>query len=185
MCQSFVFHEAPPKHTVIRMIIAFLSWQAWNSISVLVWFVLPQEWDWALYLLPFNYLLLWTVYKYIFFIKIIFYYTCEVEVSQSCPILCNPIDYTVHGMLQIRILEWVAYPFSSGSSQPRNRTEVSCIAGGFFTSWATRGSVFLYQLGIVILLRLCVCAQLCPTLCDPTGGSPPGFSVHGVFQARI
>ena len=32
---------------------------------------------------------------------------------------------------------------------------------------------------------VCVCAQLCPTLCDPTGGSPPGFSVHGVFQARI
>ena len=37
-----------------------------------------------------------------------------------------------------RILEWVACPFSSGSSQPRNQTEVSCIAGGFFTSWATR-----------------------------------------------
>ena len=35
------------------------------------------------------------------------------------------------------ILEWVAYPFSSGSSQPRNQTRVSCIAGGFFTSWAT------------------------------------------------
>ena len=39
-----------------------------------------------------------------------------------------------------RILEWVAYPFSRGSSQPRNQTRVSCIAGGYFTSWATRGS---------------------------------------------
>ena len=40
-----------------------------------------------------------------------------------------------------RILEWVAYPFSSGSSQPRNRTGVSCIAGGFFTNWAIRKAV--------------------------------------------
>ena len=52
--------------------------------------------------------------------------------------LCDPVDYTVHGILQARILEWVAVPFSRGSSQPRNRAQVSCIAGGFFTSWATR-----------------------------------------------
>ena len=44
-----------------------------------------------------------------------------------------------------RILEWVAYPFSRGSSRPRNRTEVSCMAGGFFTRWATREALwFLY-----------------------------------------
>ena len=48
------------------------------------------------------------------------------------------MDYTIHGILQARILEWVAYPFSSGSSRPRNWTGVSCIAGGFFTSWAIR-----------------------------------------------
>ena len=48
------------------------------------------------------------------------------------------IYYTVHGILQARILEWVALPFSRGSSQPRDRTQVSHIAGGFFTSWATR-----------------------------------------------
>ena len=48
------------------------------------------------------------------------------------------MDYTVHGILQARILEWVAYPFSRGSSQPRNQTQVYCIAGGLFTSWATR-----------------------------------------------
>ena len=46
--------------------------------------------------------------------------------------------YTVHGILQARILEWVAFPFSRGSSQPRDQTRVSCIAGRFFTSWATR-----------------------------------------------
>ena len=46
--------------------------------------------------------------------------------------------YTVHGILQARILEWVAFPFSRGSSQPRDWTQMSHIAGGFFTSWATR-----------------------------------------------
>ena len=42
------------------------------------------------------------------------------------------------GILQARILEWVPFPFSRASSQPRDRTQVSCIAGGFFISWATR-----------------------------------------------
>ena len=58
----------------------------------------------------------------------------KVKVAQSCPTLCDPIDYTVHGVLQARILEWVAFPFSRGSSQPRVQTQVSRIAGGFFTS---------------------------------------------------
>ena len=44
----------------------------------------------------------------------------KVKVSQLCPTLCNPMDYTVHGILQVRILEWVAFPFSRGSSQPRD-----------------------------------------------------------------
>ena len=48
------------------------------------------------------------------------------------------LNYTVHRILQARILEWVAFPFSRGSSQPRDRTQVSCISGTFFTSWATR-----------------------------------------------
>ena len=61
-----------------------------------------------------------------------------VKVSQSCPTLCDPMDYTVHGILQARILECVAILFSRGSSQPRDGTQVSHIAGRFFTSWATR-----------------------------------------------
>ena len=61
-----------------------------------------------------------------------------VKVAQSCPTLCDPMDYTVHGILQTRILEWVAFPFLRGSSQPRDRTQVSHTAGRFFTSWATR-----------------------------------------------
>ena len=59
---------------------------------------------------------------------------------QSCPTLCNPMDYTVYRILQARTLEWAAFPFSRGSSQPRDRTQVSHIAGRFFTSWVTRGA---------------------------------------------
>ena len=62
----------------------------------------------------------------------------EVKIAQSCPTFCNSMDYTVRGILQGRILEWVAVPFSRGSSQPRDQIQVSCIAGGFFASWATR-----------------------------------------------
>ena len=61
-----------------------------------------------------------------------------VKLAPLCPTLCDLMDYTVHGILQARILEWVAFPFSRGFSQPRDRIQVSCIAGGFFTSWATR-----------------------------------------------
>ena len=64
---------------------------------------------------------------------------CEskVKVTQSCLTLYDPMDCTFHGILQARILESVAVPFSGGSSQPRDQTKVSHIAGGFFTSWAT------------------------------------------------
>ena len=102
----------------------------------------------------------------------------ELKVAHLCLTLCNPMDYTVHGILQARILEWVAIPFSRGSSQPKDWTQglphcrwilyqlshqgsprilewvaypfsrgsslprtwtgVSCMVGGFFTSWAMR-----------------------------------------------
>ena len=69
----------------------------------------------------------------------------KVLVSQSCPTLCDPMDCkmpgsSVHGIHQARILEWVAIPFSRGSSPPRYQTQVSRIAGRFFTIWATRGA---------------------------------------------
>ena len=70
--------------------------------------------------------------------------------------LCSPSGSSVHGILQARILEWVAVPLSRGSFWPRDWTLVSCIAGRFFTSWASREAP-----------------------------KPPGFSVHGIFQARI
>ena len=68
--------------------------------------------------------------------------------------VCDPIDYTVHGILQARILEWVAFPFSRGSSQHRDRTQVFRILGGFFISWATRdvrgqGYLHLWQVRLL------------------------------------
>ena len=62
----------------------------------------------------------------------------EVKAAQSCPTLCDPMDCSlpgpsVHEILQTRILEWVAIPFSRGSSQPRDRIQVSHITGRFFT----------------------------------------------------
>ena len=64
------------------------------------------------------------------------FYCYEIE-SESRLVVSDsfyPMDYIVGGILQARILEWVAFPLSRGSSQPRNQTQVSRIAGGFFTS---------------------------------------------------
>ena len=63
--------------------------------------------------------------------------TAMLQENESCSVcvtLCKPMDYTVHGIPQARILEWVAIPFFRGSSQPRDLTLVSHIAGRFFTS---------------------------------------------------
>ena len=60
----------------------------------------------------------------------------EVKVTQLCPTLCDPMDHTVHGILQAWMLEWLAFPFPRESSQPRDWTHVSPTAGSF-TSWAT------------------------------------------------
>ena len=93
------------------------------------------------------------------------------------PDSCNPMDCGlpgsfVHGILQARMLEWVAISFSRRSSWPRNLTQVSCIAGRFFTSWAMREA--LYSV-----------IQLCPTLCKSIDCSSLGSPVHGIFPARI
>ena len=66
----------------------------------------------------------------------------KVLVAQLCPTLCDlkdcsPAGSSVYGILQARILEWVAIPFSRGSSQPRDGSQVSCTAGRFFITWAT------------------------------------------------
>ena len=92
---------------------------------------------------------LWAVLRGIFFphyfhiLHIIHKWKVKVLVTESCPTLYNSMDYSppgssVHGSLQARILEWVAISLSRGSSWPRDQTWVSCIAGRFFTFWATR-----------------------------------------------
>ena len=70
----------------------------------------------------------------------------ESEVAWSCLTLCNPCSLpgsSIHGIFQARVLEWVAISFSRGSSLPRDRTRVSCIAGRLFTIWATREAMKL------------------------------------------
>ena len=69
-------------------------------------------------------------------------------------------------ILQARILEWVGFPFSRGSSRPRDQICVSCTAGRFFTT-ESPGKPEVKV------------AQPCPTLCDPMDCTPPGFSAHG------
>ena len=79
--------------------------------------------------------------------------------------------------LQAGILEWVAFAFSRGFSQPRDRTQVSRIAGGFFTM-SHKGSPILMESESEV-------AQSCPTLCDPMDCSLSGSSVQETFQAIV
>ena len=86
--------------------------------------------------------------SFLFFESTVHLRLCKMVYNESvsrsvCPTLCDPVDCrppgsSVHGFLQARILEWVDIPFSRGSSQPRDWTQVSCIAGGFLTIRATR-----------------------------------------------
>ena len=95
-----------------------------------------------------------------------------MKVTWSCLTLCNPMDnYTVHGILQARILEWVAIPFSRGSSQPRDQTQVSHIADRFFTSWATREAITISNKQKTVKVLI---AWSCPTLLP-----------HGLSSARL
>ena len=70
----------------------------------------------------------------------------SLQVAKVLELQLPGIRYTVHGILQARILEWVAFPFSRGSSQPRDRTQVSHSAGGFFTNWAIREAQFVVDI---------------------------------------
>ena len=83
---------------------------------------------------------------------------------------CKWILYQLRHQGSPRILEWLACLISRGFSRPRNRTRVSCIAGGFFNNWATRKAPKRYQFSSV--------TQLCPALCNPMDCSTLGFPVH-------
>ena len=82
------------------------------------------------------------------------------EVAQPCPTLCDPMDCSppgssVHGILQARILEWVAISFSRGSSQPRDQTQVSHIAGRRFNLWATREAPSIFFSLFLVYFKFC------------------------------
>ena len=94
------------------------------------------------------------------FPKVCFKMLCmHANVLQSCSTLCEPMDCSplgssVHGILQTRILEWVAIPFSKGSSQPRDRTWLFHFAGRLPTIWTTRAVLWLPYTCIFLLLIL-------------------------------
>ena len=103
----------------------------------------------------------------------------DAKSLQSCLTLCDPIDGSPSGSPSLgfskpRILEWVAISFSKAFSWPRDRTQVSCIAGGCFTIWVTTADTTAAKL-----------LQSCLTLCDPIDDSPPGSPIAGILQARI
>ena len=119
-----------------------------------------------------------------------------VKVAQSCPTLRDSMDYPVRAILQARILEWVAFPFSRGSSQPRGWTQVSRIAGGFFTSWATRyhnngnksseiDCEFAWRHSLLnwTLVPWAHSAGLSYTVCERAGGSRPSGKANIHFRA--
>ena len=107
-------------------------------------------------------------------------------VAKSCPALCNPMDCkkpgsSLCGISQARILERVANSFPRGSSQSRDGTHISCIGRQVFYYWTTREAQDTnYQSTMHTKLL-----QSYPTVCKPTDYSLPGFSVHGILQARI
>ena len=109
----------------------------------------------------------------------------KVKFVQSCPTLCNPMDYTDHGVLQARILERVAFSFSRGSSQPRDRTQVSSIVNGVFTVWAIREAQYPKKhCGIVVVF--CTCPWL-GTYCSLSGSYqwPYSLADHALFNRRV
>ena len=104
----------------------------------------------------------------------------KMLVTQLCPTLCNPINCnppgsSVHGILQARILEWVAIPCSRGFSGFGDWTRESFTAGRFFTVWATKEAHVNYDIRSDQIRSV---AQSCQTLCDPMNHSRPGLPVH-------
>ena len=100
----------------------------------------------------------------------------KVKIAQLCPTLCNLMDSTVHWILLARILKWVAFPFSRGSSQPRDQTQVSRIAGRFFTgeppgkpeqyqSWSSYEHRFWNQNAGIWKMNLYICVFVCVCIC--------------------
>ena len=105
-----------------------------------------------------------------------------VLAAQSCPTLCNPVDCSlcnssIHGILQARILEWVAISFSRAYSCHRDQTWIFWTGRQILNCLSRWGSPFWRRL--LLLSRFS-----CVWLCDPIDGSPPGSPVPGTLQVR-
>ena len=105
----------------------------------------------------------------------------EVKVTRSCSTLCNLRDYIVHGILQARILEWVAFPFSRGSFQPRDQTQVSLALRVDSSPSEQQGKPQNIGVGSLSLLQ-----QIFPTQEPNRGGSVAGgfFTCINIFLVK-
>ena len=112
--------------------------------------------------------------------------TCVcVLAAQSCPILCDPTDCSppgssVYGILQASILEWVAISFSRGSSRPKDWTQISCIAGRFFTIWATREGMKDPNMKLYQTWKLAACLGYVPAPEHSTSPRGPCWTVRAI-----
>ena len=120
----------------------------------------------------------------------VFFLLACVSSAQSCPTFCDPIDCSppgsfVRGIFQTRIVEWVAISFSRGSSRPRDQTQVSCIAGGCFTIWATREAHLggLVQVLLVQAMNLDVVTNIPEKGTDYSSAWGPDLEI-GVFRKK-
>ena len=105
-------------------------------------------------IMPVCYILLMHLIFYLILCSFIHFY--EVKWKLLSHVRLSGTPRIVHGILQARILEWVAVPFSRGSSQHRDWTQVFCVAGRFFISWATRGEIsFRIKLQAPYALEIC------------------------------
>ena len=125
--------------------------------------------------------------------------------SNSCDLMdYSPPASSVHRISQASILEWVSIPFSRGSSQPRDRTQLSCLTDSLLAESPRKvtsmvsfnsNSVLQYLFFSDCVSAKCILvsvkesesevARSCPPLCDPMDCSPRGSSIHGIFPARV
>ena len=107
----------------------------------------------------------------------------EVLIAQSCstlcdPMVCSPPGSSVHGIFQTRILEWVAIPSPRDLPNSGIKPASPALASSFFTTEPLEKPILS---GVPAAAKS---LQSCPTLCDPTDGSPPGSAIPGILQAR-
>ena len=158
-CSSTICCKGCP--SCIELLLHFIKK---NQLDIFVWACL-----WVLYSIPLIYTFIPLKYHTILIIVKV-----KMLVAQSCLSLCDPMNCSLSGssvyaILQAKILEWIAIPFSRGSSLPKDQTLISCIADRFFTIWATREApigwnrcIFLQLISQVLSDRMTVTLATVP-----------------------